>query len=99
MLLPEHRVLAPERLQPLDLTSTPPFHDPPPSPAFEDPLPRFLPPARQHEGMDVQRVGDRLDLHPWHPAEFHRRQLELHTVAMHLLRANRPAHSTPPSVS
>src|SRR5262249_15845133 len=99
MLLPEHRVLALERLQPLDLTSTPPFHDPPPSPAFEDPLPRFLPPARQHEGIHVQRVSDRLALHPSHPPTFRRRSLGLHTVAMHLLRANRPAHSTPPSVS
>src|SRR4029450_2300708 len=99
MLLPEYRVLALERLQSLDLTRTPPFHNTSPRSAFEDPLPCFFPPPRQHEGVDVQRVGNRLDLHPRHPAELHRRQLEFHAVAMHLLRANRPAHSTPPSVS
>ena len=98
MLLTEHRVLALERLQPLDLTGLPPFHHAPPRSALEDPVPRLFPPAGEHEGVDVQRVGDRLHLYPGHPAELHRRQLEFHAVAMHLLEAWL-AHSTPPSVS
>src|SRR5574341_143675 len=99
MLLAEHRVLPLERLQPLDLPAAPPFNDPPPGSALEDPVPRFFSPARQHEGMDIQGIGYRLHLHPRHPAELHRRQLEVHAVAMNLLRADRPTHSTPPSVS
>jgi len=42
MFLAEHRVLALERLQPLDLTSAPPFHDAPPRSASEDPVPVLL---------------------------------------------------------
>jgi hypothetical protein len=50
MLLTEHRVLALERLQPLDLTGLPPFHHAPPRSALEDPVPRLFPPAGEHEG-------------------------------------------------
>src|SRR5205814_8704765 len=98
MLLAEHRVLALERLQPLDLPRAPPFHDTPPRSALEDPVPRFFPPARQHEGVDIQRVGDRLHLHARHATELHRGQLELDAIAVNLLGA-RSTHSTPPSVS
>lgn len=99
MLLAEHRVLTLEALQALDFPGAPPLHDAPPGSALEDPVPRFFPPTRQHEGVDVQRIGDRLDLHARHVAELHRRQLELDAIAVHLLRANRSAHQTPPSVS
>src|SRR5437867_7091087 len=98
MFLAEHRVLALERLQPLDLTSAPPFHDAPPRSASEDPVPCFFPPARQHEGVDVQRVVDRLHLHARHATELHRGHLELDAIEVNLLRA-RSTHSTPPSVS
>src|SRR5574341_1737457 len=97
MLLAEHRVLALERLQPLDLASRTRV-DPPRSPP-QHPLARLFPPPREHERMDIQSVGHRLHLHPGHTAELHRRQLEVHTVAVNLLRASRSAHSTPPSVS
>lgn len=56
------------------------------------PVARFLPPARQHDRMNVERLGDRLNLDVGHATEFHRRQLELYAVAMHLLRTDRSAH-------
>jgi len=31
----------------------------------EPTIARILPPLGQHEGMDLQRRGDRLHLHPW----------------------------------
>jgi len=67
-------------------------------PALEDAVTHFLAPPRQHEGVDVECVGDRLNLHPGHAAKLHRRELELDAVAVDLLRAG-SAHSTPPSVS
>ncbi len=81
MLLAEHRVLPLKRLEPLDLPGPPPFHDASSCSALEDPVPHFLPPPGQHEGVDVQRVGDRLHLHTRHAAELHRRQLELGAIA------------------
>src|SRR5712692_5554760 len=99
MLLAEHRVLTLEGLQALDLTSTPPLDDASPGSALQEPAARLLSPAREHEGVNVQRVGDRLDLHPRHAAQLHGRQLELHTVALNLLRPDWSTHLTPPSVS
>src|SRR5215468_1801409 len=99
MLLPEHRVLPLEGLQAFDLTGTSPVHDAPRGSTLEDPVPSFLPPPRQHDGMDVQGVGHRLHLHPRHAAQLHGRHLELDTVAMNLLRPDPSTHLTPPSVS
>ena len=50
------------------------------SPSAEDPVARILPPLGQHEGMDLQRIGDRLHLHPGLPTQSDRRQLELVAV-------------------
>ena len=98
MLLAEHRVLALERLQPLDLTSAPPFHDARLRSTLEDSVPRFFPPAGQHEGMEVEGVGYCLHLDPRQVAQLHGRQLEFNAVAMNLPEAWL-THSTPPSVS
>lgn len=99
MLLAEHHVLALERLQAPDLAGAPPLDDAPPGSAPEEPVARFLPPARQHEGVDVQRVGDRLDLHPEHATELHRRQLELDAVVVNLPRTDRSPHPDTSRVS
>src|SRR5688572_18343157 len=82
----EHRVLALERLELLDLARPPRFDRAALWPALEDAITHFLAPPRQHEGVDVEGVGDRLHLHPGHAAKLHRRELELHTVTVDLLR-------------
>src|SRR5437016_1779340 len=69
-----------------------------PRPALEHAVAHFLSPARQHEGMDVEGVGHRLNLDSRHVAELHSRQFEFNAVAMNLLEAWL-AHSTSPSVS
>src|SRR5919197_2305860 len=99
MLLLQQRVLTLEDLQPLDLARRPrrtvdSLHSAP-----EVPVTGLLPPAREHEGMDVQGIGDRLHLHPRHAAQLHGHQLELNNVVVHLPRTERSAHQTPPSVS
>src|SRR5262245_23735440 len=63
----------------------------------QTPFPELLPPPRQHERVDVERVGDRLHLDPWPMTQLHRRALELDPVLLRLLRA-RSAHLTPPLV-
>lgn len=64
MRLPEHRVLPLEPLQPPDLARAPPVAYTPRCPAPEGPLACFLPPPRQHEGMNLQGIGHCLYLHP-----------------------------------
>jgi len=61
----------------------------------ETSLSELVSPSGQHVGMDVQRLGDRLYLHPWPMTELHRRALELDSVRLGLLRAG-SAHPTPP---
>ena len=58
----------------------------------------FLAPARQHKGMDVEGIGDRLYLDPRHVAQLHGRQFEFNAKAMNLLGAWLTL-ATPPSVS
>jgi|SRR5215467_7080949 len=98
MLFLEHRVIALEGLQGRELAPRSRWQGPTPYPALDHAVPDFLPPPREHEGMDVEGVGDGLDLDPRHMAELHSRQLELGAVAMDLPQAWL-AHSTPPSVS
>jgi len=64
MLGLEHRMFPLEGLQPLDLTYTAgvdlnSFGSP-----AQKTLAGFLPPARQHEGMDIQGLGHGLHLDP-----------------------------------
>src|SRR5438128_4742097 len=57
----------------------------------------FLAPARQHEGMNAQRLGNILDQHAGLITHLHRLQLECDSVPMNLLR---PwcTHRTPSSL-
>src|SRR5215471_5036378 len=61
------------------------------------PFPKLLPPARQHERVDVEGLGDGFHLNAWSVTQLHGRALELDPVLLRLLRA-RSAHLTPPIV-
>ena len=87
-----------EGLQGLELTRRSQWHVPMRYPALDHSVPDFLPPAREHERMDVEGIGYCLDLDPGHVAELYSRQLELGAVAVDLPQAWLP-YSTPPSVS
>ena len=69
-----------------------------PRSAFEHAIAHFLAPPRQHEGMDVEGVSDRLHLDPRQMAQLHGRQLEFNAVAMNLPEPWL-THATPPSAS
>lgn len=98
MLFLEQRVLALEGLQLLDLARRARWELHASRPPLEDAIAHFLSPARQHDGMDVEGIRDRLNLDPGHLAELHGRQFEFNAVAVNLPEAWL-AHSTPPSVS
>ena len=50
--------------------------------AAQDAVAHLLAPAREHERVDVQGLGDLLDLDPGKLAQANRAELELETVAM-----------------
>src|SRR6266581_2250838 len=52
----------------------------------QPPLAHRLPPPREHERVNVERGGNRLDLHPTLPTQPHGGELELRTVFLNLLR-------------
>ena len=56
-------------------------------PSADDPVADVLPPLRQHEGMDLQRGRDRLDLHAGLMTETNRRLLKLVGVLVQLARS------------
>jgi hypothetical protein len=72
-----------ERLEPGDL---PPRHSGrlAPTPTPQHPVPCFLPPFRQHEGVNVQRVRHGLNFNSWFLTQPHRGEFELQTVPVDL---------------
>src|SRR5262245_40652000 len=98
MLLLQQPVLALQLLQPADLSNARSLRpswrhlrDPRP----QTPFTKLLTPLRQHERVDVERLGHRLDLNPRSMTQLHRRSLELHSVPRRLLRSC-SRHPTPP---
>src|SRR6266571_8849860 len=85
MLLLQERMRALELLQPADLAWRGHVDRGPALPP-QPPLTHGLPPPREHERVNVERGGDRLDLHPPLPTQPHRGELELRTVFLNLLR-------------
>jgi hypothetical protein len=61
-------------------------------------VPHFLPPARQHDRVNVERLGHRLNLDARQVAEFDGGHFEFNAVAVNFLDAWL-AHLRPPSVS
>jgi hypothetical protein len=98
VLFLQQRVLALKRLELLELPRRSRGDVYPSRTAPEDAVAHFLAPARQHERMDVEGIGDGLHLDPRHVAQLHGRQFEFNAVAMNLL-GPWLAHATPPSVS
>jgi len=60
VLFLQQRVLTLQRLELFELARRSRGHHHPPRSAPEHAVSHFLSPARQHEGMDVEGVGDRL---------------------------------------
>ena len=59
---------------------------------------RFLPPPRQHERVNLQRVGHRLHLDARQLTELHSLEFELQAVLTDFHRTQRRGIQTPPSV-
>src|SRR5437588_887838 len=74
-----------ELLQPADLAWRC-YMDRGPALSPQLPLAHRLPPPREHERVNVERGGHRLDLHPTLPTQPDGGGLELHTVFLNLLR-------------
>src|SRR4030067_1938314 len=64
-------------------------------PGLDPAFARLLAPARQHERMNVQRLGDVLNLDAGELAELHRLELEFSGVAMNLPWTRCPGHHNP----
>src|SRR5262245_49537052 len=65
--------------------------------ATEDAITRFLPPPREHKGMNLEGLGDGLDLDAFQLTGLDPLQLELHAVTTDFPRAG-SRHPTPPDV-
>jgi hypothetical protein len=91
VLLPKQRVLALEGGQLLDLASLAGL-ELDATRSAQPTVPDFLAPAREHEGMDVERLGDVLDLNAGKIAETHGLTFELDAVAVGLPWALDPSH-------
>src|SRR4030095_17169980 len=83
MLLLQQRVRTLKRLQALELPPLRWLHRRNPIRPSKIAVAHFFAPARQHEGMDIQRVGHGLYLDALQMTPFHRLALELQAVTMH----------------
>ena len=83
MLLLQQRVRTLKRLQALELPHFRWLHRGYPKQPPKIAVAHFFPPPRQHEGMNIQGVGHRLDLDALQLTQFHRLALELQAVTMH----------------
>jgi hypothetical protein len=91
VLLPQQRVLALEGGQLLDLVPLAGF-EPNAAHSAEPAVADLLAPAREHEGMNVERLGDILDLDAGKVAKAHSLALEIVAIAMDLSRTLDPGH-------
>src|SRR5688572_366699 len=83
MLLLQQRVRPLKRLQALELPHLRWLHRGYPTRPPKIAVAHFFAPPRQHEGMNIQGVGHRLDLDALQLTQFHRLALELQAVTMH----------------